>query len=284
MSFNAPTLTDKARAEAAIRLGKIEGEEGVTVLFAVESGSRAWGFPSPDSDFDVRFVFARPLSQYLELKTHKDVIRRPIVDDWDLEGWDIRKALDLMTRGNATICEWLQSPLLYREFGPFPYRLRDLMKRHASVDRSARHYYGLTKTCFQSEIGNRPTADVAREALEIGATIKGPTEVSYKKYLYALRGAASISWIARYGEIPPMTLPALMSATAVPEDVRGVVEHLLERKATMSELGQGLRLPLLDSFITHWLEWAKARIKDDLPDDPQLFEESNKLLLESLGV
>lgn len=57
-------------------LHSIEAEHGVKVLYACESGSRAWGFASPDSDYDVRFVYVRPLEDYLSLVPVRDVIEK----------------------------------------------------------------------------------------------------------------------------------------------------------------------------------------------------------------
>lgn len=265
MSFTAPSLKDADKAEAAMRLGRIEAEEGITILIAVESGSRAWGFPSPDSDFDVRFIYTRQITDYLAFKPSKDVITRPIDGVWDLEGWDIRKAMSLLAKGNATVAEWLQSPLIYREHGPFPYRLRDLIKRHASTERSIRHYYGLTKTCYNGEMLNR-------------------MEVNYKKYFYAVRGAMAIAWIRAYKEIPPMTLPELMSTSVMPDKVRAEVERLERVKATMSEVGRGPRIDVLDAFILDQIAFGKHGTETELPDAERVYDECELLMLEALGV
>jgi predicted nucleotidyltransferase len=284
MSFVAPEITREAYGEANIRLGKIEAADGVTILFAVESGSRAWGFPSPDSDYDVRFFYIRPISSYLGLSEPRDVIERPIEEPWDLNGWDLRKALRLLINGNATVAEWLSSPLIYREHGPFPYRLRDLIKRHASPNASARHYYGLTRTCYAGEIASRPTAAVVAAATARGETIKGSSEVNYKKYFYAVRGACAISWIRRYSEIPPMTLPALLSHDVIPSDARELVGALQRAKATMGEAGRGVRQGALDSFIEEQLAWAKENGMDRHVVAGSFVVEANQLLLDALGI
>ena len=99
------------RAEIDSRLAKVASEEGVRYLMAVESGSRAWGFPSPDSDYDVRFLYVRPRRDYLALGKMRDVIERPIVDGIDLSGWDVRTALGLMLKHNAVVSEWIESPI-----------------------------------------------------------------------------------------------------------------------------------------------------------------------------
>lgn len=77
-------------------------------LIAVESGSRAWGFPSPDSDYDIRFIHIHPRDWYLSLQPGRDVIERPIIDNIDLNGWDLRKALGLLLKSNAVVSEWLE--------------------------------------------------------------------------------------------------------------------------------------------------------------------------------
>ena len=49
-------------------LKKIEEQENVKIIMAIESGSRAWGFASPDSDYDVRFIYVRKEEDYLKLE------------------------------------------------------------------------------------------------------------------------------------------------------------------------------------------------------------------------
>lgn len=286
MSFTAPTLTPQMIGEANMRLGRIEAEENVSILFAVESGSRAWGFPSPDSDYDVRFFYVRPLADYLSLEPKRDTIERPISDDWDLNGWDLRKALGLLVKGNATVSEWLSSPLIYREHGPFPYHLRDLIKRHATVERAGRHYYGLTNKTFRSEIDNRAVPLRMEGVLDKADVMeKGLSwQVNYKAYLYAVRGAMAIAWIKAYKEIPPMTLPALMSTNSIPFEVRTDMERLLAAKATMGEVGRGVRIASLDTFIAEQIAWAKGVDLDEVVPNDVLAAEADRLLLEALGV
>ena len=96
------------------KLRTIESEHLVRVLFACESGSRSWGFASPESDYDVRFIFVRRTEDYLSVFPPRDTIECPVTDVWDLAGWDLKKALSLMTKGNSSLLEWLTSPVLYR--------------------------------------------------------------------------------------------------------------------------------------------------------------------------
>lgn len=281
--YTAPELPRDLLVEGTIRLGKIEAAYGVTILMAIESGSRAWGFPSPDSDNDVRFFYTRPLSQYVGLDEPRDVIEQPIDGLWDVNGWDLRKAVKLLVGGNATVTEWLSSPLIYREHGPLPYRLRDLIKRHASPEASARHYFGLTQSCYNGSISNRPTA-AHMASLPHGTIIKGITVVNQKKYLYAIRGALSIAWIERYSEVPPMTMPHLMSHDIMPGVVRAELNALLVRKATMGECMDGPRIAVFDDFIERQIAWVKSSGMDKLPVNAEFKAEANQLLLDALGI
>src|ERR1051325_12100355 len=99
------------------KIAQIGQEEQVQVLYACESGSRAWGFASTDSDYDVRFVYCHPSNWYLSILDRPDVIERPIENDVDLSGWDVRKALQLFRKSNPPLLEWLDSPILYHTQG-----------------------------------------------------------------------------------------------------------------------------------------------------------------------
>ena len=128
--------------KVAAELDAIEREETVIVLLAVESGSRAWGFPSEDSDYDVRFVYARPLHSYLSIDVdeQRDVIERPVQYGLDLSGWDIRKALKLFRRCNPPLLEWLQCPLVYRQTSSFAPARRAVLPVFYSPRASFYHY------------------------------------------------------------------------------------------------------------------------------------------------
>ena len=103
------------QSEIQDNLNAIEKEQNVTVLLAVESGSRAWGFASPDSDYDVRFIYLRPLEDYLRLDPPKDTICRQPDEVLDISGWDLKKALPAFGKGNASVMEWCASPIVYRQ-------------------------------------------------------------------------------------------------------------------------------------------------------------------------
>ena len=214
-SFSAPVV-------AAIdeRLSSVEAEHEVRIALAIESGSRAWGFPSPDSDYDCRFVFIRPIEQYLSPWVRRDVIETPLDAVLDVNGWDLGKALKLLLKGNAVIIEWLRSPLVYRGDAAFRDEMLTFATEFADRDLIARHYLHL---------GERQRHTYFCDG----------KDVPLKKIFYALRPAATLRWLRlRPGEaIAPMHFPTLMASCEPPTDVAAVVADLMARKAQTRELG-----------------------------------------------
>jgi hypothetical protein len=232
-------IAPEIRSEIERRLDAIERETGARILLAVESGSRAWGFPSPDSDYDVRFLYVLPLERYLSLEPVRDVIETPLEGLWDINGWDLRKALHLLGKGNAVVIEWLRSPVIYREAGPTAAALRAFAQRYADRGHALRHYYGLLASQYGRDIAGRQT-------------------LKLKKYFYSIRAACALNWLKLHGTVPPMHLQALLDGGCAPQEIRGLLSELLAAKATSHELGEGPRIPELDRFIEAMRDWAKA--------------------------
>ncbi len=235
--------------DAAIRakLEEVEAENRVSILFAVESGSRAWGFASPDSDYDVRFVYARSAREYLRVRPQRDVIELPIVGDLDINGWDLYKALALFQASNPPLLEWLQSPLVYRA-GPVLDAMRTLATAQFSPRRMAYHYGSMAR----------------RNWLE---SIAGRDSVSLKKYLYALRPVVCVRWLERQNSPPPTRFQDALTAAELPEAARDVTDALIQRKQAGGELGEAAPEPVLNSFLE--AEIARiAAITPTLPDAP----------------
>lgn len=242
-------IDSRIRLRIEDRLAEIERDESVRILLAVESGSRAWGFPSPDSDYDVRFLYARPHDLYLALDKRRDVIEYPVEDLLDVNGWDVKKALKLLLRANPVLSEWLVSPIRYREDANSARRLRDLAAR-ARLRRSAR-YLHLGRSSYQKEVAGRET-------------------VRLKKYFYSLRPALALRWLRSNAAMPPMDLPTLMAGLDLRQEIREAADELIARKAERSEIGTGARVAALDRFIEE--EFAAAE-RDDEPGgggDPAL--------------
>jgi len=110
------------------------------ILLAAESGSRAWGVASPDSDFDVRFIYKRPYTEYLRLEKTRDVIEIPIDSIWDASGWDLSKALCLLQNSDPGLYDWIGSPVCYLD-ADFKERISPLMRSYFSKERMMHHYY-----------------------------------------------------------------------------------------------------------------------------------------------
>jgi uncharacterized protein len=196
------------------KLIELERRHNVHILFACESGSRAWGFPSPDSDYDVRFVYTHARDWYVSLTEKSDVIELPVNEVLDIGGWDIRKALRLMAKSNAVIFEWMQSPMMYQKNEQFLEEFRAIASGCFSPIAALHHYLSMAKGKYAE-------------------CVEGP-EVKLKRYMYCLRAVLSGLWIVRRKTIPPMELKYLMQEIT---DTRlsDKINQLVQLKATQAE-------------------------------------------------
>ena len=212
-------------------LANLECEEDVRILFACESGSRAWGFPSEDSDYDVRFLYVHPRDWYLsiDLERRRDVIERPIVEDLDLCGWDLRKGLPLLRKSNPPLLEWLASPIVYLDREDLTGRLRVAASAFYSPAACAFHYLHMAR-------GN------VREYL-------GGEQVWIKKYFYVLRPLLAIRWIESRDEPVPVEFTALLDGADLDAAVRRRIDTLLADKRAGNELDRGPKIPEIGDFI-----------------------------------
>lgn len=211
------------------RLSEIEQEHSVEILYAAESGSRAWGFESPDSDYDVRFIYRHKEDWYLKVIPDRDVIEYPIVDEFDYSGWDIRKALFLLNKGNPVLIEWLRSPMIYKVNLDFYQELYELSKICFSEIASVHHYIHMAKKNFKEYL----KSDLVRT----------------KKYFYVLRPVLACMWIEKYHKSPPMPFAQLLHECDVPEAVLKEILVLLQRKKSQKELGRGMRIQVINDFL-----------------------------------
>jgi hypothetical protein len=211
------------------RLEEIELHFRVRILYACESGSRAWGFPSRDSDFDVRFLYIHPVEWYLSIDDHKDVIELSIEGQLDINGWDIRKALKLFRKSNPPLYEWLGSPIVYLEPYSIAASLRELAKIYYSPVACFHHYLHMAQGNF-------------REYL------KGEV-IWRKKYFYVLRPLLAINWIEKGYGVAPTAFGELVNRLVSVEPLRSEINELIELKRTGAELDYGPRMPALSEFI-----------------------------------
>lgn len=255
-----PSISPEIRAEIMGKLAGVEADNNVRILFAIESGSRAWGFPSPDSDYDVRFIYAHDPDWYLSIQPGRDVIELPIVGDWDINGWDIRKALGLLIKPNPVMLEWLSSPIRYMWDDTVCDRLIDFANQTTFGPSCLHHYRNLGDIQWLKHVGDA-------------------VEVSYKKYFYILRPALAIKWIRVNPTMsPPMNLQALVDGIDLERNLVTQIEMLLDLKSHAKEIGRGQRISEIDVFIREQLDWAKVVPKAE--EKPDLLEEANELLRE----
>jgi predicted nucleotidyltransferase len=221
---------------------------GIRILFAIESGSRAWGFPSPDSDYDCRFVYVRPVEDHLKLNADRDVIEFPIEGEIDTGGWDLRKALLLALKGNAVIVEWVKSPHVYEEMAGFRERFSALLDRIVDPRLVARHYFGLLRQ---------------HEHIFIDDNVK------LKKAFYALRPAFSLKYMEErdFSELPPMNLQLLMQNVRIPADLSELISVMIAEKSVTREMGTGKVPDAVGRFLIEARDrYGKLLEECDLPE------------------
>ncbi|RKN77070.1 nucleotidyltransferase domain-containing protein [Paenibacillus ginsengarvi] len=216
-------------------LERIEREENVRILYACESGSRAWGFPSQDSDYDVRFLYVRPVDWYLSIFEKRDVIERPISGMLDINGWDLRKALNLFRKSNPPLLEWLQSPIVYMENHAIAEQIRRISPLTFSPKSCVYHYLHMAK-------GNY------REYLQ-------GDQVKIKKYFYVLRPILACEWIEKHQTMPPIEFDRLVDAV-VPRgsELQAVIDGLLVRKKSGDEMDYEPRINPINEFLEARIE------------------------------
>lgn len=242
------------------KLDEIENRENVKILLAVESGSRAWGFASPDSDYDVRFIYVRPKEDYLRLEKTRDVIELPIEGELDINGWDLDKTLRLLRASNPTLFEWFSSPIVYRETA-FAQEFRSIMQRYFSSKRGLSHYLSMASSNY-------------REYLK-GNMVKA------KKYFYVLRPVLACRWILDKGSPPPMLFSELMEAELNPVLLPDV-NRLLDLKMNAPEIKTILKIESINRYLDSSLEEVRSRIVQ-LPEDANHgWEELDQLFLSQL--
>jgi uncharacterized protein len=209
-------------------LSRIEKTENVTVLYACESGSRAWGFESTDSDYDVRFIYLRRTSRYLAIDRGRDVIERPIENGIDLSGWDLIKALGLLRKSNPPLLEWIQSPVVYRSSFSLIEKLMQLLPKYYSPKACMFHYLRMAEGNFSGYLREK--------------------EVWTKKYFYVLRPVLACMWIEKELGVVPTEFSKLVDAIVTDRELRGEIDGLLAEKKAGLELRKGPRNEIISSF------------------------------------
>ncbi len=251
---DASTSSDREPSEAALSheavaapvresvlqlLTRIERQRRLRVLFACESGSRAWGFASSDSDYDVRFIYAYRPAEYVGLKAPVGAFDQQEPGDIDLGGWDIRKTAELMRRSNPPLMEWLASPIIYRAESAPLASLRQLARWYFDPLKAAHHYLSMARNVWKGHLESEP-------------------QPVRKKYLYALRPLACIRYIALHRAQPPTAFAQVLAAIDWPREVMDAVHALVRDKRAGVELGRGHPDVILNRYISRWLNEGDA--------------------------
>ncbi len=238
-------------------LKEIEARENVRILHAVESGSRAWGFASPDSDYDVRFIYVRPREFYLKLERTRDVLEYPINDLLDINGWDLQKALRLLHRSNPSLFEWFKSPIIYQQTA-FSNEFTAMMEKYFLKKSGLYHYLNMANGNYREYLRGE--------------------QVKAKKYFYVLRPILACNWILRTNTPPPMLFSELVDAE-LPRELMVPVRDLLRIKMEVPELKLIPRVNVINSYIESELPRICEEIKE-LPEEKlHGYDELNEMFL-----
>ena len=253
-------MVSDIRNEILDKLSEIEEKENVRIIYAVESSSRAWGVESPDSDYDVRFIYIRNKEDYLKLQEMRDVIEWQLDDVLDINGWDLKKTLIQFHKGNATLFEWANSPIVYKKSDEWQV-VYEGAKKYFSRKIALYHYYGTANNTFKQYLQD----DVVR----------------YKKYIYALRPLLACKYIEDNHSIPPVRFDELLMQK-LPEDLSDEIDKMLDVKSRSDEKDLNPQLPVIKSYIENEINRYEQLIKTMDDDRTADWETLNKLFLEIL--
>lgn len=242
------------------KLLEIEKTENIKILFAIESGSRAWGFASPDSDYDIRFIYVRPRDFYLKLEKTRDVIELPIDKVFDINGWDLQKALRLLSASNPTLFEWANSPIIYKTSDVFE-ELRKDMSSYFQEKAALYHYLNTAKRTYLGHLDKEV--------------------VKAKKYFYAIRPILACKWILKNNTPPPVLFSTLVESI-LEEEMKPVIKDLMELKTNLQEVARIQRIDKINEYIERNLEQLQKQIQELPNNKVNALETLDKMFLYAL--
>lgn len=225
------------RQEIINALKALEIEKNIKIIYAVESGSRAWGFASENSDWDVRFIYVHPQDWYLDIDSHKDNIERMLPNELDLSGWEVQKALRLFRKSNPSLMEWLQSPIVYLEDKSLMEEWRNLSPIWFNPKNEMYHYLNMANNTYRKYLEDE--------------------RVKIKKYFYALRPLFACRWIMEKGTQPPVLFSEML-VDFQNEEILAIIEELLIEKRAAKELGERPTITVLNNFLLAEMAFFKS--------------------------
>lgn len=244
-----------------MKIKEIEAKENIRVLHVIESGSRAWGLASPDSDYDVRFIYVRDRNFYLSLRENKDFIDWELNEVLDINGWDIKKVLQHFHKSNATLFEWSNSPVVYYTTDEWKKLYDEVAGKYFACKSSMYHYYGTA---------NKNYHEYLMEDM-----------VKYKKYFYVLRPILACKWIEEKKCPPPVLFDELFDSV-LEEDMKPVIADLLTKKVQMSESDKAPKIEKVNQYVEEKLIYYKNLLEgmyDDRNPDWEPLEEVFKKVI-----
>lgn len=242
-------------------LDRIEKEYNVKIILASESGSRAWGFPSSDSDYDVRFIYVNKMDWYLTIADKRDVIELPVDDVLDVNGWDLKKSLQLMRKSNSPLLEWLSSPIQYLVWPEAFGRLIKLSKMAFLPETSCHHYLSMAKKSVEQ--------------------FKGNGRVRLKTYMYAIRPTLYCEWIIKKMEQPPMHIDNLLAEVTDDLEFKDQVTQLIAQKKAHKEKYTVKRSEIIENYINNKIIELQGNILGNPPKmGMDVFDDAFRSILE----
>ncbi len=234
-------MTEEIKKE----LSRLEQQHEIKILYAVESGSRAWGFASVDSDWDVRYIYVHKLDWYLDIDDKKDSQEEILPSDIDLAGWELRKALRLFRKSNPAMLEWLSSPIVYRQQGDLVERLRELTEMYFNPKSCLYHYLHMAEGNYKMYLQGK--------------------NVRLKKYFYVLRPILACDWIRETNTMAPAEFQTLLDSQVTDPDVEAEIRNLLIRKVSGEELDERPKIQVLNNFLEEKIRFYNQYVRELVP-------------------
>lgn len=241
---------------------KLEQEQSIKILYAVESGSRAWGFASTNSDWDVRYIYVHPQEWYLDIDSHKDSYEKILPNDVDLAGWELRKALKLFRKANPPLLEWLQSPIVYKQELDIAQQLRQLMDIYFNPRSCMHHYLHIAEGNYRTYLQR--------------------DRVRTKKYFYVLRPILACRWIEKHGNMPPVEFHKLLEELLQDPTLASIVQELLNRKVSGEELDEEPKIEALNAYLEQEIQHIQTIIQQTEPPEKPSNDALNLLFRETI--
>ncbi|WP_154224630.1 nucleotidyltransferase domain-containing protein [Marinicella rhabdoformis] len=238
----------KIKDSVLAELKAIEAAHDVIVIHAIESGSRSWGFPSPDSDYDVRFIYVHKKDWYLQVHPERDVIEVPISDELDIAGWDLKKAMQLAAKGNVVVHEWLNTPIVYQSHENLYEKMMKVMDLSFKPQAAYYHYRSMAKSAWKD--------------------IKGQNEVKLKRFFYFMRSLLSARWILQKNTMPSVEFGYLIAHTGFSADMADKVKDLVTIKSGLNES----ECTVIDADLLAYVETLFVALEDNFPQGAKQVE------------